>query len=260
MNNAISDLFDLKGQTAFITGASSGLGAHFAHVLAQAGADVVLAARRLDQIRDQAEKISAATDQKAIAIQTDVKNARSIRSAFDEAEQTLSMPTIIINNAGLARNNFAQLLCEEEWHDVIETNLSAVWRVSKEASNRMIRAKSGGAIINISSILAERPGLMLASYAAAKAGVKQFTRTIAIELARHNIRVNALAPGYFRTAISSDFLDSESGIKMIQRIPMNRIGALDELTGPLLLLASRAGAYMTGATIIVDGGHVGAAL
>ena len=254
------DLFKLKGQTALITGASSGLGAHFASVLAQAGADVVLAARRIDQINALAEKISAQTQQKALAVQTDVKDAQSVAHAFDEAERALATPTIIVNNAGLAHSNFAQLLSEEEWHDVIETNLSAVWRIAKEAANRMIKASSAGAIINISSILAERPGPMLASYAASKAGVKQLTRTMAIELARHNIRVNALAPGYFRTAISGDFLDSEAGIKMTQRIPMRRTGALDELSGPLLLLASRAGAYMTGAMVIVDGGHLSAAL
>ncbi len=257
---SMNDLFSLSGQTALITGASSGLGAHFAHVLAAAGADVVLAARRQEAINAQAEKISAATKQKAIAVQTDITDKESVRRAFEEAEHQLATPTIIVNNAGMTRNNYAHLMSEEDWRDVIDTNLTAAWRVAKEGAGKMIKADRAGVIINIVSVLAERPQYMLGPYAASKAGLKQLTRLMALELARHNIRINALAPGYFRTAISSDFLDSEAGAKMIRRVPLRRSGELDELSGPLLLLASQAGSYMTGTTIFVDGGHLSAEL
>ncbi len=248
-------LFSLANRTALVTGASSGLGRHFAVELSRAGADVVLAARRMDRLEDVASEISAAGG-RALPVEMDVTSETSVTGAYAEIQAALGRPCdLIVNNSGLSREGWFTQMKEEDWNLVIDTNLTGVWRVAKLGADAMIKAGSSGSIINIASITALRPSHMIAAYAASKAAVDHLTRVMALELARYNIRVNALAPGYFKTEINDGYLDSEEGAKMIRRIAMRRIGEKAELTGPLLLLASDAGSYMTGSTIVVDGGH-----
>jgi NAD(P)-dependent dehydrogenase (short-subunit alcohol dehydrogenase family) len=248
-------LFELTGKTALVTGASSGLGDHFARVLAEAGAHVVLAARRLEKLEALAAEISAKGGA-ATPVVMDVTSPESVEAAFAAIDSDLGRPCdILINNSGLSREAWFTEMSEEDWNTVIDTNLSGVWRVAKHAAHAMKTAGEPGSIINIASITALRPAHTIAAYAASKAGVDHMTRVMALELARFRIRVNAIAPGYFKTAINGAFLDSPEGEKMAKRITLRRFGQYQELTGPLLLLASDAGSYMTGATLVVDGGH-----
>jgi NAD(P)-dependent dehydrogenase (short-subunit alcohol dehydrogenase family) len=248
-------MLSLAGKTAFVTGASSGLGAHFARVLASAGTGVVLAARRLDRLRQLESDISAAGG-KAWAVELDVTSEASVAHAFDTAEAAAGPVSVVINNAGVPSGSFFVKTSEEEWRDVMAVNLDGVFRVGREAARRMMANGSGGSIINIASILGFGAIKSLSAYAASKAAVVSLTRSMALELARERIRVNAIAPGYFSTEINTSFLESEAGKRLLSKVPMGRAGTLAELDGPLLLLASDAGAFMTGSVITVDGGHL----
>ena len=247
--------FSLEGKVALVTGASSGFGQHFAHVLSQAGAKVVLAARRTDLIQAEADKINAAGGE-AIAVTMDVTSSESIASALDEIERAFGVVTVVINNAGITVPKLLLDLSDQDWNRVIDTNLNGVAYVTRETARRMIAAGTGGSIVNIASILAERVQKALTNYAASKAAVVQFTKTAALELAQHKIRVNALCPGYFQTELNGEWFKTAGGQALIKRIPQRRTGNLEELNGPLLLLASDAGSLMTGSAVIVDGGHV----
>ncbi|MEZ5571537.1 MAG: SDR family oxidoreductase [Halioglobus sp.] len=247
--------FLLHGKVALVTGASSGFGRHFAPMLAQAGAKVVLAARRANLIHAEAEAINAAGGE-ALAVTMDVTSSASIAAALDQIEAVFGVVTVVINNAGITIPKLLLDLSDEDWNKVIETNLNGVAYVTRETARRMITAGVGGSIVNIASILAERVQKALTNYAASKAAVVQFTKTAALELAQHNIRVNALCPGYFQTELNGEWFQTPAGQALIKRIPQRRTGNLEELNGPLLLLASDAGSLMTGAAITVDGGHV----
>jgi NAD(P)-dependent dehydrogenase (short-subunit alcohol dehydrogenase family) len=248
-------MLSLTGKMALVTGASSGLGAHFARVLAGAGAGVVLAARRLDRLRQLEAEIRSAGGN-AWAVELDVTDQASVARAFDAAEAAAGPITVLINNAGVPSGSFFVKTSEEEWRDVMAVNLDGVFRVGREAARRMIANGTGGSIVNIASILGFGAIRSLSAYAASKAAVVSLTRSMALELARERIRVNAIAPGYFSTEINADFLASEAGRRLLSRVPMGRAGNLAELDGPLLLLASDAGAFMTGSVITVDGGHL----
>lgn len=250
-----SDRFSLAGKTALITGASSGFGWHFAHVLASAGAKVALAARRLDRLQTLQDEIRSAGGQ-AAAIALDVTDAASVTRAFDAAEAALGPVAVLVNNAGVPAGSYFLKTSDADWRGVLDVNLDGVFRVGREAARRMAANKTGGSIINIASILGFGAIRTLSSYAASKAAVISLTKTMALELARDNIRVNALAPGYFATEFNDEFLAGEAGQRLLARVPMQRAGRLEELDGPLLLLASDAGAFMTGSVITVDGGHV----
>jgi NAD(P)-dependent dehydrogenase (short-subunit alcohol dehydrogenase family) len=247
--------FSLDGKVALVTGASSGFGRHFAGVLAQAGAKVVLGARRVDRIQTACDEIVAAGGE-ALAVALDVTDTFSITSAFDAAEKEFGTVNIVINNAGITIPKPLLNLENDDWNQVVDTNLNAVAYVTREAGQRLVAAKVGGSIVNIASILAERCQQALTSYAASKAGVVQFTKVTALEFARYNIRVNAICPGYFSTEINDEWFKTEDGQALIKRIPQRRSGNYDELNGALLLLASNAGSHMTGTSITVDGGHV----
>ncbi len=253
--NDLLQPFLLEGKVALVTGASSGFGQHFAPLLARAGAQVVLAARRTDLIQAEADKINNAGG-KALAVTMDVTSSKSIAAALDEIEQAFGVVTVVINNAGITIPKLLLDLSDADWTGVIDTNLNGVAYVTRETARRMIAAGAGGSIVNIASILAERAQKALTSYAASKAAVVQFTKVAALELAQHNIRVNALCPGYFQTELNGEWFKTPEGQALIKRIPQRRTGNLDELNGPLLLLASDAGSLMTGAAITVDGGHV----
>lgn len=242
----------LAGKRALITGASGGLGAHFATVLAQAGASVALGARRQADCEREAGKIRAAGGT-AIALSLNVTDRASVASALDQMGEALGGIDILVNNAGVAATTPLIDTAEEEWDRIVDTNLKGAFLVAQAAAQRM---STGGTIVNIASILGFRVAGGVAPYAAAKAGLVQLTKSMALEWARRGIRVNALCPGYVATDINRDFFATEAGQKLIARVPQRRLMTPADLDGPLLLLASDAGAGMTGAALAVDGGHL----
>lgn len=250
-----ADIFDLTGRAALVTGASSGLGARFAQVLAANGAAVALVARRTERIAALAEKIAQAGG-RAVPITADVCDAAQMKSAFDQAEQALGAVTILVNNAGVVHTTRVLELTAEEWRRVLATDLDAVFSWAQEAARRMIAAEKAGTIVNISSVLGLNAGRGVAAYSAAKAGVIAVTKALALELAGRAVRVNALAPGWFVTDANRDYLGSPAGVAKIGDIPLRRFGVDGDLDGALLLLVSGAGSYMTGATLVVDGGQL----
>jgi NAD(P)-dependent dehydrogenase (short-subunit alcohol dehydrogenase family) len=247
--------FDMSGKVALVTGASGGLGRHFAGVLARAGALVVLGARRPQKLAEAVDEIIEGGGS-ARAVTLDVSKGRSVQAAFDEIGGSLGLVDVVVNNAGTTVTKPLLDVSEDEWDDVLATNLRGTWLVMREAARRMIDAKSGGSVVNITSILGDRVAGNVAPYAASKAAVTQLTKAAALELARYNIRVNALAPGYIRSDLNADFLESSSGQLLMKRIPQRRLGNASDLDAPLLLLASDAAPFMTGAVVAVDGGHL----
>ncbi len=247
--------FDLSGKIALVTGASGGLGRHFAGVLAGAGARVAVCARRMDKITETVAGIEA-DGGKAFGVEMDVTDKDSVTRAFDLVEEQAGPVTVLINNAGIAARNLALELSEDDWDRILDTNLKGAWTVAQEAAKRMAAAETEGVIVNIASVLGLRVGKGMLPYAVSKAGVIQMTKALALELARHGIRVNALAPGFVETDLTRDFMATEAGQALIKRIPQRRPAEFRELSGPLLLLASDASSYRTGAVIAVDGGHL----
>lgn len=252
---AAAQIFDLAGKVALVTGASSGLGTRFAEVLAENGAAVALVARRADRLEALKARIAKAGG-RAIAVEADVCDRAAMQRAYDATEKALGTVTVLVNNAGIVHSGRAVELAEEDWRRVLSTNLDAVFFWAQEAARRMLAAGRGGSIVNIASVLGMTPDNGVVSYATAKAGVIQLTKALAIELAFKGIRVNAIAPGWIITEMNTDYLASERGSAMKRRIPMGRFGEIADLDGPLLLLASDAGRYMTGTTIVADGGQV----
>lgn len=252
--SAALDRFRLDGRVVLVTGASSGLGTHFAQLLASVGARVAVAARRADKLQSVVDSITAQGGQ-ARALSLDVANAQSVRACFD-ALSNWGAPDVVINNAGVTVTRPLLEQTEQDYDQVLDTNLKGCWLVATEAARRMVAAGQGGSIVNVASILGERVTGGVAPYAISKAGVVQATKAMALELARHRIRVNALLPGYVVTDLNRDFLTSEAGDKLRSRIPSRRFGELEDLDGPLLLLASDAGAAMSGATVAVDHAHL----
>lgn len=254
-NEYLDGLFGLEGKVALVAGASSGIGAAFSMALARAGANVVLGARRIDRIEAVAEEISSETGRKTQVVALDVTNADSVKAAFDTAEAGLGTPVVVCNNAGIARPNWALEDTEEDWDATMETNLKGMWRVGKEAAQRMIDAKLRGSIINTASIMGLGVGARGLTYATSKAGVVHMTKSMAFEWQRFGVRVNALCPGYFVTEINDTALTSERGQEMLARTPAKRAGELEELIPPMLMLASPASSFTTGVALPVDGGH-----
>ncbi|MGA3305915.1 MAG: SDR family NAD(P)-dependent oxidoreductase [Stellaceae bacterium] len=246
--------FSLAGKKALVTGASRGLGKHFALVLSGAGSDIALLARDRAALDKVAAEISK-TGRRAAAVDGDVTQAESVRRAFDAAEKALGGIDILINNAGIAVSKPVLEHSEEDWDRVLDTNLKGAFLCAREFAARVVAAKRTGRIVNIASLLGVRTARNVPGYATAKAGLIHLTHTLAMEFARFGIAVNAIAPGYFETDLTRAFLNSESGNAVMSRIPFGRTGLEADLDGALLLLASGAGAYITGAVIPVDGGH-----
>ena len=249
----MADRFDLSGKIALVTGASGGLGLHFARTLVGAGAQVALAARRKEQLEANVATIGG---DGAIAIAMDVTDPDSVERGVAEIAQRLGPATIVVNNSGVTATRSALDLDAGEWDKIMDTNLKGAWLVARAAAKLLIEAKLAGSIINIASILGFRVAGHVAPYAASKAGLVQLTQALALEWARYRIRVNAIAPGYIETDLNRDFFASDLGKALIARIPQRRLGQIGDLDGALLLLASDASAYMTGSSIVVDGGHL----
>jgi len=251
----VDPAFDLSGRVALVTGASSGFGAHFARVLAAAGARVVLGARRLERLSALVDDIGRQGG-RATAVAMDVLDGDSVAAAFDAAEKTFGLVDVLVNNAGVAASRRFINSTEADWDFVVDTNLKAVWRVGRECARRLVDAGKTGSIVNIASIVGLRPALGEAVYGTAKAGVIHLTKTLSMELLRHGIRVNALCPGYFETEMNAAFFATDKGRHFIRQLPPGRLGELDELNAPLLLLASDAGSFVNGIALPVDGGHL----
>jgi NAD(P)-dependent dehydrogenase (short-subunit alcohol dehydrogenase family) len=242
---------DLSGVTALVTGASSGLGAHFARLLARSGASVLLAARRVAALEAIVAELKEGGAQ-AQALELDVSQPGQVRACI----QALPRLDVLVNNAGVTLTRSFLEQSDEDWDRVLDTNLRGAAVVAQAAARRMKALDTRGSIINVASILGLRQAGHVSAYAVSKAALIQLTKVMALELAREGIRVNALAPGYFDTELNHDFWQGEAGQALIKRVPSRRLGQLEELDGPLLLLASEASRYMTGAVIAVDGGHL----
>lgn len=246
------DRFRLDGRVALVTGASGALGAEFARVLSGAGARVVLAARRVEPMQALAQDLG-----QAHAVALDVTDPDSIRAAVDGAEAWAEAPVdLLVNNSGIATPGAALDQSDDDWARVMGVNLDGARRMSVAVAARLVAAGRPGAIVNVASILGLRQGAGVSAYATSKAALIQLTRQHALEWARHGIRVNALAPGYVQTDLNRDFFATDPGQAQIRRIPQRRLGRPEELSGPLLLLASDAGAFMTGSVLVADGGHL----
>lgn len=246
------DIFSLSGRVALVTGASSGIGRVLAQGLAAAGACVVAVARRTERLNDLVAEIERSGG-RAIAVQGDVTDPESIAKAFDAAENAFGIVDVIVSNAGVTEaRNFLKI--DAAARDAIfDTNLRGVWNVGQEAARRLVGAGKGGSIINVASVLglAVQPGL--ASYCSSKGAVIQLTRAMAVDLTRHNIRVNALAPGWFKTELNEAFFDSPAGAERVAQMPARRLGKIEELIGPVIMLASDAGSFVNGSVVVVDG-------
>ena len=255
MANKTKNQLTLNEKTALVTGASGGLGEHFGRVLAGAGAKVILAGRRKEPLARLATQITKDGGE-ALAVTMDVTSSTSVSDTFYWMQSEGWLADIIVCNAGVATGSKSLDLREDDWDKVLDTNLKGSWLVANEGAKRLIASELPGSIINITSILGQRVASNVVPYTASKAALEQQTRALALEWARYNIRVNALAPGYIETDLNRDFFATEAGKAMMKRIPQRRLGQPDDLTGPLLLLASDLSAYMTGSTLVADGGHL----
>lgn len=248
--------FRLDGKVAVVTGASSGLGVTFALALAAAGADVALGARRVDKL-EETRKAVEAEGRRCLALATDVTNYDNCAALIAAARSEFGEVDILVNNAGVGQAAPAHKEPPAEFEKVLKINLTGTYNMAHAFGVAAIGAGHGGSIINITSVLGLGPSdIPQTAYAASKAGIIALTRDLAMQWSgRRGIRVNALAPSFFRSELTGPLLDSEVGLaKVIAGTPMGRIGEPEELIGALLLLASDAGSYMTGATIAVDGG------
>lgn len=252
MNNPVDGV---SGRVALITGGSSGLGAHFAGVLARAGATVVIAARRADKLEALADSIRS-TGGQAMAVTMDVTDENSVAEALQAVQEKLGPVSILINNAGMAESRTFRKLEEETWHRTLAVNLDGAWRVAHQMTRALLAAEQPGVVVNIASILGLRVGFGNSAYAVSKAGLIQMTKAMALELGPRGIRVNALCPGYIATEINADYFATPEGADYIRSTPAGRTGKLTELDGPLLLLCSDAGSFINGIALPVDGGHL----
>ncbi|MFK7853815.1 MAG: SDR family NAD(P)-dependent oxidoreductase [Granulosicoccus sp.] len=245
----------LDDELALITGASSGLGEHFAQVLAAAGAKVVVAARRQDKLDALVSRIEQSGGN-AVSVQMDVTDKGSIDKALHYINAECGNVSILVNNAGIADAKTFLKLDETSWHQTLDVNLNGAWRVAHAVSTQMVASDTPGCIVNIASILGLRVGFGNSAYAVSKAAVVQMTKAMALELGAKGIRVNALCPGYIETEINADYFSTEKGQNYIKTTPARRTGTLEELSGPLLLLCSNAGSFINGVALPVDGGHL----
>ena len=257
----MTEPFDINDKVIAITGASSGFGHHFAGVLASKGATTILGARRTEKLEERVREITSSGGS-AKAHTLDVNKKGSIEDFLDQIYSEYGRVDVLINNAGVeAGAKTYQTTEEEDWDYVMDTNLKSAWMVSKLYTERvMSHQQEAGNVIMVSSITDSRTIKGQFSYAVSKGGMSRMTEVMALEAAKFNIRVNALAPGYFLTDLSRLLLESNIADEFTKGIPMRRTGEFPDLDGPLLLLASDASRYMTGSILVVDGGHICASL
>ena len=248
------NIFSVKGRVALVSGASSGLGEHIAEMLASHGVSVICAARRIDLLHSLAERI-VAKGGKALAVAMDVTDRASVKAGYDLAEQAFGTPDIIVCNAGATGAQPFLEMQEPMWDNVLTVNVKGVFNLAQEGAQRMVAAGKSGNIINISSICAVSSFKGLTHYSASKAAVNQLTSVMGHELAEHDIRVNALAPGFLYTDMVADYYETPAGQADLANLPLGRAGSLSELDGAILLLASQAASYMSGSVVTADAAH-----
>lgn len=247
--------FDLAGQTALITGASSGFGARFADVLSEAGAHVVLTGRRVERLNALRDKI-VAKGGRASALALDVTNVAGVRACVSAAEAAAGPISILVNNAGLNVQSSAGALSERDYDTIMNTNVKGAFFVAQTAGNRMVEQKIQGRIVNVASIGAFKalPGLV--TYSMSKASVAMMTKGLAREWAKHHIAVNALCPGFIETELNDEWFRSEGGQKQVAGFPRRRLGKAEDLDGLLLLLCSKHASFITGSLFTIDDGQL----
>ena len=247
-------IFDLSGRIALVSGASSGIGRHMSLTLAAAGAEVIVTARRIDLLLALVAEVEAAGG-KARAITLDVTRRQSVQACLDAVVEACGRLDIVVNNAGVSNTKNVLKYEDSDWDAILDTNLKGAWILSQEAAQRMVECNRGGSLINVTSILADRVAGGVGPYCAAKAGLSHLTRSMALELARYAIRVNAIAPGLIRTALSEYYWkDERRAAQYLERQPVKHLGEPLEIAEVALLLASDRSSYMTGQTVVVDGG------
>ena len=246
----------IRGQRVLVTGASSGLGQHFARLFASCGAHVVIAARRKDKLETLRAELAPLGAASVMAVSMDVTDAASVEQAFATVMGDGPCPDIVVNNAGISGEALALKQTVDQFDEVMATNVRGVWSVATQAARAWKAQARGGVIVNVASIQGERVAPGLSAYSASKAAVIHLTKGLALEWARHGVRVNALAPGYISTEINRELWEQPYGKAMVERIPMRRLGQLEDLDGALLLLASSASSWMTGSVLAIDGGHL----
>ncbi|MED5578406.1 MAG: glucose 1-dehydrogenase [Nitrospinota bacterium] len=246
--------FNLEGKLALITGGGSGLGRTMSLALSEAGAEVIVAGRRINKLESVVKEINA-KGRDAFSIELDVQEETSIKETLEKVKIMDKKIDILVNNSGISGPAWAVEQEIEDWDKVINTNLRGTFLMCREVGKSMIERKNGS-IINIASVAGMVGVQKLAAYSSSKGGIIQLTKTLSQEWAKFGIRVNALAPGYFLTDLNRDFFSTELGQKMIENhIPLNRIGLDHELSGAIIFLASEASSFMTGSTLVIDGGQ-----
>jgi NAD(P)-dependent dehydrogenase (short-subunit alcohol dehydrogenase family) len=241
----------LEGRNVLLTGASAGLGLHFAHTLAQAGAKLALGARRVERLDElSAELRKGGAQVESVAL--DVTDAKSVVAAIDKAEKALGPLDVLVNNAGVASPKWIVDTTEADYDMIMDTNAKGMWLVAQEVGRRMIARKKGGQIVNIASMGGLVPSRHLGAYGMSKAAAIHMTKVMALEWARHGINVNAICPGYVSTEMNGEFFASDEGKKFVATFLRRRLMEPQDLDGPLLMLASAASRAMTGSVIACD--------
>lgn len=252
---SIDTLFSLKGKTALVTGAGTGMGKRFVTTLAAAGARVVCVARNAERLEHVAAAIRKDGGD-AVAVAGDVGSTEAVEAIFDAAEKACGgRINVLVNCAAQVDFGLFPDLKDENWENLINVNLSGMMRTCRSFSRRLIAAGEPGAIVNITSIIGTQVMAGVPTYCTLKAAANQLTKSMARDLFGHNIRVNAIAPGYFETEMAAPLFDSDIGKSYVERHPLQRLGHVEELDGPLLLLASDASRHMNGSIVTVDAGH-----
>jgi NAD(P)-dependent dehydrogenase (short-subunit alcohol dehydrogenase family) len=249
--------FDMRGKVAIVTGGATGIGRGIAEGLADVAANIVVASRRLEKCEEACEEISKETGVKTLPLRCDITNKHEIKALVEDVIKEFGHIDILVNNSGIGGSEKPILkMVEEDWNNTIDTNLKGLFTLSQAVVLKMRERGEGGKVINVASIGAFIGLPNMSAYCASKGGCVQLTRVMALEWARYNIQVNAILPGYFDTPLNRDFFSTDIGKQIIkQHIPMRRLAQIEEIKGVAILLASKASDFMTGSTIVIDGGH-----